>query len=190
MTPSKVKQLCAYAVCLSFVVIGVQHPPHIKTIKIQPVSFVARTAPLIPAPSPTTTTTSTTQPAPSTTEPQTTTTAPVTRRSTTTTTTPEPTPEETPIQEPASESGDVADMIRSVFGTEKAVRVATCESGLDPANVNGQYRGLFQLGNYHKQRAADMGYTWNQMFEAMPNIKVAYNLFLEQGWGPWECKYA
>ncbi len=90
----------------------------------------------------------------------------------------------------------VEDQIRFYFGNrgastsdqERAVRVARCESGLQPTARNGQFTGLFQLGRgYHEGRAARLGYSWDQMWEAGPNIQVAADLWAEAGWGPWSC---
>ncbi|MBK9178531.1 MAG: hypothetical protein IPM45_02965 [Acidimicrobiales bacterium] len=69
---------------------------------------------------------------------------------------------------------------------DKAVHIARCESGLDPAVANGQYTGLFQLGRaYHEGRAAKLGFTWDRMREAAPNAAVAADLWAEVGWSPW-----
>jgi len=45
-----------------------------------------------------------------------------------------------------------------------------------------------QLNVIHKARAARLGYSWEEMLEAGPNLCVAYDLWLDQGWGPWSCK--
>lgn len=90
--------------------------------------------------------------------------------------------------------GEIADLIRSVFGrfgadiAEQAVRVAQCESHLNPRATNGSHVGLFQIsGRYHQGRVARLGFTWSQMYEAGPNTTVAADLFGEQGWRPWAC---
>lgn len=102
-------------------------------------------------------------------------------------------PTTTIVEEPvAVPAGSVEEMIIATFGSEgnRAIQVAKCESGLNPAARSGQYMGLFQLGNYHRARAARLGFTWDQMLQAGPNIAVAYDLWQEQGWGPWSCKRA
>lgn len=135
----------------------------------------------------TSTTTTTAPPPPPTTAPPTTSPPPP---PTTAPPAPEPVVEPEPAPEPPpAPQGDIEQMIYDVFGDAgaRAVQVARCESGLNPRAVNGQYRGLFQLGNYHVGRAEAMGYSWDQMFEAYPNIVVAHNLYAEQGWRPWSC---
>lgn len=136
--------------------------------------------------------------------PTTTSTAP-----TTTTTAPPPTTvaptTTTPTVRPASASrpaaaGEVPDIIRRAFSrfgaavAEQAVRVAGCETGrtYNPTVVNSSgHTGLFQLSpRYHSGRAARLGFTWAQMREALPNALVAADLFGEQGWRPWTCRYA
>lgn len=89
-------------------------------------------------------------------------------------------------------SGSVEAMIMAKFGSEgpHAIQVARCESGLHPTDTNGQYMGLFQLGNYHRHRATRLGYSWSDMLSPQPNINVAYDLFIEQGWTPWSCRSA
>lgn len=86
---------------------------------------------------------------------------------------------------------DVEWAIHAAFGAEgsRAVRVARCESSLNPAAVNGSHAGLFQLsGTYHRERAARLGYSWSDMFTVFGNVAVAYDLWLEQGWAPWTCR--
>lgn len=96
-------------------------------------------------------------------------------------------------------SGSVPDLIRQGFAefgpavAEQAVRVAGCETGqtFDPGATNGAHRGLFQIsGTYHRERVARLGFTWDQMYEAGPNITVAADLYAEQGWQPWTCRRA
>lgn len=72
----------------------------------------------------------------------------------------------------------------------RAVRVARCESGLNPRATNGSHWGVFQISKrWHQARAERMGYTWEQVAtQAGPNIAVAHALWLDQGWRPWTCK--
>ena len=98
----------------------------------------------------------------------------------------------------AAAVGSVPDLIRRVFArfgpavAEQAVRVAGCESRYDPAVVNSSgHTGLFQLSpRYHTARAQRLGFSWAQMREAEPNALVAADLYAEQGWGPWTCRWA
>jgi hypothetical protein len=75
--------------------------------------------------------------------------------------------------------------IRFVFGSyaEEAIRVASCESGLSVNATNGQYLGLFQMGDYARGR-------YGHGPTAIEQAKYAYAYFVASGksWGPWECK--
>ena len=95
----------------------------------------------------------------------------------------------------AAATGDVPNLIRSVFGrfgptvAEQAVRVFGCESGFNPAARNGQHAGLAQLSKqYQEARARRLGFTWDQMFEPIPNLTVAADIYGESGWRPWTCR--
>lgn len=88
--------------------------------------------------------------------------------------------------------GAVPDLIRATFArfgslvAEQAVRVAKCESGFSPTARLGPNVGVFQLnGSFHRARAARLGFTWEQMTQAGPNIAVAADLYGDSGWGPW-----
>jgi len=86
---------------------------------------------------------------------------------------------------PSSYKDRNAAIIRSVFGRygDQAVRVASCESGLSIWARNGQYLGLFQMGDYAR---AKYGHSWN----ALGQSRSAYRYFRDSGygWGPWSCK--
>lgn len=79
----------------------------------------------------------------------------------------------------------VAAVIRSVFGAygDQAVAVARCESGLYVYAQNGQYLGLFQMGEYARAR---YGHSWT----ALGQSRAAYAYFRDSGsdWSPWQCK--
>lgn len=101
----------------------------------------------------------------------------------------------------ATATGAIPDLIRTRFAQRfgglagaQAVRVSSCETGgtFNPAIVNASgHTGLFQLSpRYHTERARRLGFTWAQMREAEPNIAVAMDLYAEQGWQPWTCRYA
>lgn len=82
----------------------------------------------------------------------------------------------------------IASEIRRVFGTEYAVQVAVCESGLNP-NAVGSHgeRGLFQIHPVHISSIQKAGFTWDQMFDPNANIAYAKLLYGWQGWNPWSC---
>lgn len=78
----------------------------------------------------------------------------------------------------------IEEKIAVVFGedAEQAIKVARCESGLNPKAVNkaSSARGLFQImQSWHK-----IDQKW--LFDPEINIRVAYKLWTEQGWTPWE----
>jgi hypothetical protein len=101
---------------------------------------------------------------------------------------------------PTASAAEAIAVIREVFVrfgldvAEQAVRIAGCETGgtYNPAVVNSSgHTGLFQLApRYHTARAQRLGFTWDQMREARPNALVAADLYAEQGWRPWTCRYA
>lgn len=77
--------------------------------------------------------------------------------------------------------------ILEVFKGEykNAIKIASCESGLRPdawnENTNGSVDvGVFQINSVHGIRAK-----W--LLNPEVNIRVAKQLFDEQGWNPWVC---
>lgn len=73
--------------------------------------------------------------------------------------------------------------IRYVFGryATEALAVAKCESGLSVWAQNGQYLGLFQMGDFAR---GAYGHSTTPLGQA----RAAYNYFMDSGWSPWECK--
>lgn len=78
--------------------------------------------------------------------------------------------------------------IKTIFGNkaDEAIKIFTCESSLIPnalnINTNGSVDGgLAQINSVHVKRFG-LSYLGNPI----ENIKVAYELFKEQGWRPWE----
>lgn len=75
--------------------------------------------------------------------------------------------------------------IRYVFGpyATQALRVAYCESRYSIWARNGQYIGLFQMGDYARSR---YGHAWNAWAQAIS----AWRYFAASGydWSPWSCK--
>jgi hypothetical protein len=75
----------------------------------------------------------------------------------------------------------------------KAVRIAWCESRLNPAainkaNSNGTAdRGLFQLNDGGTMQR--LGITKHTAFDPHTNAEAAYVLFEDRGWQPWVCRY-
>lgn len=111
---------------------------------------------------------------------------------------PEPEPEPTPVAEPAAASapsGSVEEAIAMYFGDvyDQAYNVARCESSLNPNAVSpgGGNWGLFQINTVHKQRVANMGYSWDQILDPFVNAEVARAIYDDNGgWGPWGCRRA
>lgn len=88
--------------------------------------------------------------------------------------------------------GSIAARIAAAWpGDDRAVlSVARCESKLSPtATGSAGERGVLQIHPTHIDGAiAALGFTWDQMYEAEPNVKVAWALHQSSGWGPWTCK--
>lgn len=89
------------------------------------------------------------------------------------------------------------DMIRVAFSErgasphqqEQAIRVAHCESTLNPGAVSpgGGNWGLFQINKVHRKRVNDLGFSWDEMLYPWQNAVVAADIWAHQGWGPWSC---
>jgi hypothetical protein len=77
--------------------------------------------------------------------------------------------------------------IRYVFGeyAEEALAVAACESGSSrtPRARNGQYLGIFQMGEYARS-------LYGHGETPLEQSRAAYAYFLASGrdWSPWACK--
>lgn len=87
------------------------------------------------------------------------------------------------------------DAITSAFGpvSDQAMRVAQCESGLDPNAVSsggGNY-GLFQINYVHRSSfEAVTGLPWSSVLDPYANATYAKYLYDQSGWGPWACSWA
>lgn len=74
---------------------------------------------------------------------------------------------------------------------ERAIDVVDCETGgrweEDAQRPGSQYVGLWQIGTEtHADRIADNGYTAKDMRDGGKNTAVAFDLFTDDGWEPWE----
>ena len=104
---------------------------------------------------------------------------------------PEPAPEPVPVS-----GSSVEDAIRANFGdvADQAIRVARCESGLDPTAVSpgGGNWGLFQINSVHRGSFESVtGRPWSDVVD--PDANAAFAAWLYQssgGWGPWGCRWA
>lgn len=87
---------------------------------------------------------------------------------------------------PAAEAS-ATEAIRYVFGpyAAQALRVSYCETGgtYSVYASNGQYLGLFQMGDYARGR-------YGHGFNAWAQAVSAYRYFADSGfdWSPWACK--
>lgn len=113
----------------------------------------------------------------------------------TTTTTTQPTPVSTTPPPPPTNQSSVAKMIEQVFGpySSAALRVANCESGLNPSAYNPT-----SIGGSHAEGVFQILYpsTWSSTsqagsspYNAMANIRAAYEIFARDGynWHEWSC---
>ncbi len=68
------------------------------------------------------------------------------------------------------------------------VRVAQCESSLNPLSINpnGHY-GLFQLSRGHLALFAQQG--WSDWRDPSQITYYVGNYVLQRGWGEWSCGY-
>jgi len=89
-------------------------------------------------------------------------------------------------------AGSVEAIIQRHFGSAAgaAIRVARCESGLDPRAVSpgGGNHGLFQINSVHQGTFQSVtGQPWSAVYDAEANTRFARWLYGQQGWGPWAC---
>ena len=65
----------------------------------------------------------------------------------------------------------------------EALAVSWCESKWYVWAGNGQYLGLFQMGNYARSKYGHGSGAWKQ-------ARAAYRYFVDSGkdWSPWSCK--
>lgn len=88
--------------------------------------------------------------------------------------------------------------LRDEFGTgqlgDQAVRVAQCESELNPRAVSPTNdHGLLQINaRYHRAQFERVtGVAWSpNVYHASYNAEYARWLYQQQGWGPWTCRGA
>lgn len=100
-----------------------------------------------------------------------------------------------PEPEIAPHDQSVDDSIRSWFPSNHgdAVRVARCESSLNPRAVNPNgFHGLFQIAKAYHRSAFERvtGVSWDEgIYNAYYNSQYARYLYdASGGWGPWSCK--
>lgn len=79
----------------------------------------------------------------------------------------------------------IAEMVKYPWNAEIALKIAICESGLNPEAVNwsdAEITGYASLGLFQLNRPEFE--SWN---DYKVNIKLAYELYLRRGWRPWSC---
>jgi hypothetical protein len=87
----------------------------------------------------------------------------------------------------AHELGYPAAAIRAVFGSyaDQALAVARCESGhsMTPRAHNGQYLGMFQMGDHARSQ-------YGHGDTPLEQARAAHAYFVASGrdWSPWSCK--
>lgn len=77
-------------------------------------------------------------------------------------------------------------VICDVFGDRycgQALRVSWCESRFSTTARNGQYRGIFQMGSWERQK-------FGHGSDAYTQARAAFRYFVASGkdWSPWSCK--
>lgn len=73
-------------------------------------------------------------------------------------------------------------------GARKAIRVAICESGLNPRAYGNGNGGVFQQRIvYWKARARQYGMRGKSVYNGRANIIVSIRMAHNVGWGPWSC---
>ena len=84
------------------------------------------------------------------------------------------------------------DAVRLAFGgtgvAERMVRISWRESRWDTTAVNPRSgtSGCAQLSPVHARRFTKLGYSWKKdRFDPVANIRVAFDLYEEQGTRPW-----
>jgi Transglycosylase SLT domain len=100
---------------------------------------------------------------------------------------PEPAPAPAPSGSPSEQA--IAHWFPDVY--DQAVRVARCESGMNPNAVSsgGGNHGLFQINSVHRDAFTSVtGQPWSSIYDPYYNSQYARHLYNRQGWSPWGCR--
>jgi hypothetical protein len=83
-----------------------------------------------------------------------------------------------------TKSNDIEQMIKDTFGKDgdRAVKIAFCESGLDPSRVREHDPVVPSVGLFQINLTADRGLTVAEMQDAQNNINYAKIIFDKRGW--------
>jgi len=68
---------------------------------------------------------------------------------------------------------------------EEVLAVMRCESGGRADAYNAGNYGLMQINAIH---AARVGGDLQSLFDPAVNLRVAYDIWADQGWEPWACR--
>jgi hypothetical protein len=98
-----------------------------------------------------------------------------------------------PVQPARDAPAQGGDSVRAIicaqpWPCDQAIRVAQCESSLNPSAISpdGANFGLMQVNAVHRAR---VGGDLSRLLDAATNVAVAYAIYLDAGgWGPWSCK--
>ena len=111
------------------------------------------------------------------------------------TTTPEPIAPPAPSQRvhAATAPSDIEAIICSYdWDCGTALRVAFCESRYHPDSTNGIMLGLYQISDYDPASGWQgwwryFGFDSARYVEPAYNVELAYLIWQESGWDPWQC---
>ena len=85
---------------------------------------------------------------------------------------------------PARGQGQWTELICSYdWDCDKAQRVMMCESKGEAQAFSSWNFGLYQINRVHQRRVA--GGNLELLFDPATNVRVAHEIWSEQGWGPW-----
>jgi len=113
---------------------------------------------------------------------------------------PEPVEKPKPAPKPKPSAGSVEQIVRNAarkygINEEHFVKIAKCESTLNPNAVNKNYyenghpSGLFQhLSGYWSKRAATYGHAGASVFDPVANAEVTAQMFRDGQSNLWECR--
>jgi len=90
------------------------------------------------------------------------------------------------------EEKTIEEKIKEAFPEDEitALRIAQCESGLNPLAHNNRNKngstdgGLYQINSVHDKRLNELGL---DKYDIEDNIAFARRLYEENGWKPWVC---
>ena len=78
-----------------------------------------------------------------------------------------------------------AEVYEYAWPVDQACSVSWCESRWLPDAIGGSNYGLFQVNAVHRGR---VGGDVLRLLEPATNVRIAYDLWRAEGWGPWSCK--